>query len=63
MSKLLEYIKIHKISLEQDLAELSEEMDSLDIGSKDFTELDFEYNFLSGQISALGHIIEVSKDL
>ena len=60
---LLEYIKIHKISLEQDLAELADEMDSLDMNSKDFVELDFEYNNVSGQIMALGHILDYALEI
>lgn len=58
----LEYISIHKISLQQDQNKLSEQMQSLDPDSKDFQELDFEYNYLAGQIHALGYILEAAKE-
>ena len=62
-NNLIEYIKIHKISLEQDQAKLSDKMEALDPNSKDFADLDFEFNWLSGQIAALGHILDVSKEI
>jgi hypothetical protein len=55
---LLEYIKITVVSLEQDLEGLTEEMDSLDPASKDFADLDIEYNFISGQATGMRHIID-----
>ena len=58
----LEYISIHKISLEQDQNKLSEQMESLDPDTKDFAELDFEYNYLAGQIHSLGYILEAAKE-
>lgn len=63
MSRLLHYINIHKISLQQDLDKLNNKMEELDPNSKDFKELDFEYNHLNGQIYALGYILEVAKEL
>ena len=59
MSYLKEYSDLHYISLNQDLENLSKQMDSLDPASKDFAELDIEYNFTSGQASAISHIIAV----
>lgn len=55
---LLEYLKITVISLDQDLAGLSDEMEALDPASKDFADLDIEYNFISGQRTGMGHIID-----
>jgi len=55
---LLEYLKITVISLEQDLEGLNEEMEALDPESKDFAELDFENNFISGQATGMRHIID-----
>jgi hypothetical protein len=63
MNEFIEYTKIHLISLEQDLEELSEEMDSLDMNSKDFAELDFEYNIKSGEITATRHLLSVAQDI
>ena len=54
---MLEFIKITIISLEQDLEELTQQMDSLDPASKDFAELDIEYNFVSGRISGMRYIL------
>jgi len=62
-SKFLEYIKIHNISLEQDLAELSDKMEALDPNCKEFLDLDFEYSFLSGQIVATSHLVSVAEDM
>jgi hypothetical protein len=62
MSYLKEYLDLHYISLNQDLEDLSKQMDSLDPASKDFAELDIEYNFTSGQISAVSHIIAVMEE-
>ena len=62
-SKLVEYLQLHIISLNQDLEELSKRMDSLDPASKDFAELDIEYNFTSGQVSATMHILESLEEL
>jgi hypothetical protein len=62
-SKLVEYLQLHIMSLNQDLEELSKRMDSLDPASKDFAELDIEYNFTSGQVSATMHILESLEEL
>ena len=61
--ELIEYMKIHLISLEQDLSELSDEMEQLDMNSKDFVELDFEYNNISGQTIATHHLLSVASDI
>ena len=47
LETLIEFIKITIISLEQDLEGLAEQMDKLDPASKEFAELDIEYNFTS----------------
>jgi uncharacterized protein YjfI (DUF2170 family) len=56
-------MKLHLISLEQDLEELSEKMEVIDIGSKDYGYLDIEYNFTSGQIVATAHLLSVATDI
>jgi len=60
---LTEYLNIHIISLNQDLEDLSKRMDALDPASKDFAELDIEYNWTSGQVSACDHILSVVEDI
>ena len=59
---LLEYMKIHLISLEQDQSEVYEQMDKLDENSKDYRELDFEFNWLGGQIIATRHFIQIGEE-
>jgi len=36
-------------------------MDKLDENSKDYRELDFEFNWLGGQIIATRHFIEIGE--
>jgi hypothetical protein len=62
LEQLIEYIKITIISLEQDLEGLNEEMESLDPASKDFADLDVEYNFISGQAVGMSHILKVAQE-
>ena len=57
LQTLIEFIKITIISLEQDLEGLAEQMDSLDMNSKDFADLDIEYNFISGQMTGMRYIL------
>jgi hypothetical protein len=59
---LIEYMKIHLISLEQDLEGIAQEMEILDPESKECKELDFEYNWLSGQIIATRHFIKIGEE-
>jgi len=59
---LVEYLNLHILSLNQDLEELSKKMDSLDPASKDYAELDFEYNYTTGQVTACDHILSVVDD-
>ena len=61
--QLIEYIKLHIMSLNQDLENLYNQMDSLDPASKDFAELDIEYNWTSGQVSACDHLLSVAADI
>ena len=62
-TKLVEYIKLHVISLEQDIENIYEEMEALDPASKDYNDLDFEYNHCSGQLLATRHILSVVEDI
>jgi hypothetical protein len=57
LETLIEFIKITIISLEQDLEGIAEEMNMLDPESKDCKELDYEYNFISGQITGMRYIL------
>ena len=62
-NQLIEYIKLHVISLEQDLENISQEMEELDPESKACKELDFEYNHWSGQLLATRHLVSVVEDI
>ena len=59
---LTEYMRIHLISIEQDLEGLSEQMELLDMESKDYKELEYEYNYLSGQAIITRHYLSVADD-
>jgi hypothetical protein len=59
---LLEFIKITIISLEQDLDGIAEEMILLDPASKDYTELDIEHTYISGQIMGMRYILSQTQE-
>jgi hypothetical protein len=61
-SYLLEYMKLHLVSIEQDQEYVKEQMEELDENSKDYAELDFEFNWLGGQIIATRHFIQVGEE-
>jgi hypothetical protein len=63
MNQLIEYMKLHLISLMQDLEALEDEMEKLDMNSKAYVELDFEYNIKSGEITATRHLMSVASDI
>ena len=62
-SKFMEYMKIHLINLMQDLEALEDEMEKLDMNSKAYLELDFDYNIKSGEITATRHLMSVATDI
>lgn len=47
----------------QDLEELENKMEQIDMNSKAYAELDFEFNYTSGQIMATRHIMSVANDM
>jgi hypothetical protein len=61
--KYIEYLKLTVMSLNQDLSDISSKMDSLDPASKDFAELDIEYNWTSGQVAGVEHALSVAIDM
>lgn len=63
MDKLLEIMRQYKTNLESDMKDLSDEMEKLDPNSKDFTELDFEYNWTNGQFVAAQYLLRMAEDL
>ena len=59
---LTEYMRIHLISIEQDIEGLAEQMELLDMESKDYKELEYEYNYLSGQAIVTRHYLSVADN-
>jgi len=55
-------MRIHLISIEQDIEGLAAQMELLDMESKDYKELDFEYNYLQGQSIITRHYLSVADD-
>ena len=62
LNYLIEYMRIHLISIEQDIEGLAAQMELLDMNSKDWDELDFEYNYLQGQSIITRHYLSVADD-
>ncbi len=62
-TKLIEYTKLHLISLEQDLENIAQEMEELDPESKACKELDFEYNYISGQFISTRHLLKTMEEM
>jgi hypothetical protein len=59
---LIEYMKIHLVSIEQDQQDVADQMEAMDPNCKDYAELDFEYNWLAGQIIATRHFIKIGEE-
>jgi len=63
-SHFLEYMKIHLISLEQDMLKLSDEMELFEEQeSNEFRDMDYRYNQLMGAIEATAHLMSVATDI
>ena len=63
LNKVIEYMKLHLISLEQDQESLVEKMDAIDPNSKEFNYLDIEFNWNNGQITATSHLLNAAKEM
>jgi hypothetical protein len=65
MNQLIEYMKIHLISLEQDSERVQEEMSQFEynMDSKDYQSLEIEDISLNGQIIATRHLLSVAQDI
>lgn len=63
-NQLIEYMKLHLISLEQDSAHIEKAMDEYDNYEDDaYTELEIEDISTNGQIIATSHLLEVAKEM
>jgi len=64
MNKLLEYMNLHLISLEQDSEQVASEMDKIqDLNSDEYQTLEIEDISLNGQIIATRHLLSVAKGM
>ena len=57
MVELQKHIFELRDGLEEDLKTMTTEMEELDPASKDFADLDFEYNFINGQVVAFNYVL------
>jgi hypothetical protein len=53
LTNLIEYIKLHIISLEQDIEKINYTNSDIET---------FDWHYIQGQIGALKHILEVAND-
>jgi hypothetical protein len=64
MDELIEYMKLHLISLEQDSEQLEKAMDSYsNYENDDYRTLEIEDISTNGQIIATAHLLSVAKDI
>jgi hypothetical protein len=61
-SYLIEYMKLHLVSIEQDQEYVQEQMQDIDMDSQEFKELDSEFVWLGGQIIATRHFIKIGEE-
>jgi hypothetical protein len=64
MNELIEYLKLHIISLEQDSEELEKEMGFYDdLDCDEFKDLEIEDISINGQLIATHHILSVAQGI
>jgi hypothetical protein len=65
MNQLIEYMKIHLISLQQDAENLSNLMDNFkgDLDSDSYRELEMEDIINTGELKATQHLLSVAEDM
>ena len=64
MNQLIEYMKIHLISLEQDSERIWNAMDQIDdLNSDEYESLNIEDISTNGQIIATRHLLSVAQDI
>ena len=63
-TKLVEYMKLHLISLEQDSVKIQDEMDNIeDLESDEYKDLEIEDISINGQIIATRHLMSVANGI
>jgi len=65
MKQLIEYMKIHLISLQQDAEMLQDKLDNFegDLDSDDYRELEIADIVNTGEMSATQHLLSVAEDM
>jgi len=64
MEKLIEYMKLHLLSLEQDSQKLVSEMNLIeDMNSDEYWDLEIADISLNGQMIATAHLLSVATDI
>ena len=65
MNQLIEYMKLHLISLEQDSEAIAKELEDVDdiYDSADYERLEVEDISTNGQIFATRHLLSVATDI
>ena len=62
-SYLIEYMKAHLISLEQDSANIQKQMNEIeDMNSDEYWDLEIEDISLNGQMIAISHLIQIGEE-
>lgn len=61
MEALLPVMRARLAELESDIETLSAEMELLDMNSKDYAELEYEYNYISGQATITRYYLSVAN--
>ena len=62
--QLINYIKLHIISLEQDSAEVQKDLDyEEDLESDEYRMLEIQDIYLNGQLSATRHLLSLASDI
>ena len=60
---LLEYMKIHLVSLEQDSAHIQKQMSEIeDMNSDEYWDLEIQDISLNGQMIATSHLIRIAEE-
>ena len=64
-NSLIEYMKLHLISLEQDSKKIEEEMSQFEynMDSDEYEILEIQDISVNGQIIATSHLLEVAKEM
>ena len=64
IKSLIEYMKIHLISLEQDADQLDKDMSDIDdLDSDEYKDLEMEDVHNNGKISAVSYLLSVANDI